>query len=752
LAGGKLNLGQTRRYGNEQSRIDEEEAFALDWIDKLIGKGEYRRALIIAGRPMLSDDAPHRQDETLERAALDFHVYVRDIAAAVHADFLRFESCGVLIGWLSLNGEAVIAAASAALQLAAWTHDGVRGSCTLSVGHILVSDREKSWSDFDNMLSGGFFAHLGSAQTRDCAGKAIASQAFKTLYASCDVEDTADFHLQSCLNGNAGFFELRSGCPTVAASEHVVSQTNAGKPSFIAQQRELASEKRFFSLGRKRRLLSVAAVIGKTFDCALLGQSLSMEPAHIRGIVKNLQTMLVPESKANLSAPQVFCFADDDIYEIAYRALPLHARALLHERVAQCLVSQQRDGAVDTKLPAAIAWHFAQSGKAPEAGAWSRTAALDAVVNATPDRAIAYLRLAYYSLKNSKQKIPISEWSGLYRLLGTQLAIVHGNASPKVLETYQHGLASANRSVAHVSETEFDTIWGLVGCHLTRGELGKARIASRDLMRIAECQDEDEKKILAFRMVGLTELLLGNLPSAVFNLKMCLEAYDFSRHATLRYQYGSDQLALAHTHLAWAHALTADTASCQKHAGLARRQANILQHAHTNAHVSGVLSLVYEMEGRLREARAMDLACATLARHYRFPYWEAWSGIVRSSLTILNDPHRALADLQTSTVQYRNTGAKQLIPWACARAAKACIMIGDLDEGQDQVRAGLRVLEETGIRVFEPELRFWQAQCLMRQGQSAAADRILQKFSILARRMRVRNVLRDEIYPPGIAV
>ena len=331
------------------------------------------------------------------------------------------------------------------------------------------------------------------------------------------------------------------------------------------------------------------------------------------------------------------------------------------------------------------------------------------------------------------------------------MAIVYGNASPTVLAAYKHDLTPSKHGAIPCCETDFDSKWGLAGYYLTRGELGNAVSASRDLIAIAERQEKDDKRVLALRMAGLTELLLGNLNSAIFNLRMCISTYDFSRHGALCHHYGSDQLALAYAHLAWAQALGGEVLKSRQNAKQARRQANILQHAHTSAHVTGVLSLVYEINGQLREARAMDLACATLAQHHKFPYWDAWSDIMRASLAVHRSPEQAVRNLCRAVEKYSETGARQLMPWAFARAAKAYLMLGHVNEAWLQVSAGLNSLTDTGIRVFEPELRFWQAQCLMRQGQAVAAELVLREFSGLTRSMKMNTVLRDEIYPQGLS-
>ncbi len=670
------------------------------------------------------------------------------ISISTDAHFLRFESCAAILGWFSLNWNGV---ASAALQLAAWKHTLLGASCAISVGRVLVSEHQKHWSDHEILLSGALFAPLGAVQTQLAAGKVVASRTFAALCASFDTGKTANFCCKRSLDGTPDFLELH---PIANGSEaRTILHANPRPLSIADKRRELLAEERFFALGRFRRVLSVAAVIGRVFNCGLLAQCLSMDIAHLTSIVQHLACMSALEREGTCaSSHQTFRFIDDTLHDAAYRALPLQSRTWLHGQVANCLVRQRDDQNTNAELSAAIAWHFAKSGKALEAGIWCRAAAMDAVVSSTPDLAIAYLQQAYQSFEGAGQKMTTSERAGLCRLLGTQLATVHGNASPEVLATYQLGLQSANHNVKKAGEKEFDSAWGLAGYHLTRGELTKALRTSRNLIAIAERQRNSGKRILALRMAGLTELLLGNLHSAIFNLQICIAAYDPKLHAALRYQYGSDQLALAHAHLAWAGAYTADTILSRKHAALARRQANMLQHAHTNAHVAGVLSLVYAMEGERREARAMDLACVTLAQHYKFPYWEAWSGIVRSSLSIDNEPQRAIVDLYRSVEDYQKTGAKQLLPWASAKAAKAWIAIGDIEQAEADVDRGLKLLQETGIRVFEPELRYWQAQCLMRQGRSAEAASILQKFSELVRNMRVKNILRDEFRPHGIVL
>ncbi len=618
-----LNLGEVA----EQGHITDQAAFALDWIDGQIGQGEYRYALIVYVRPVSLLRDQTRNDDAVEHALLNFSSRVSEVSAIGEADFLRHESQAAIIGWFSFTDDTAARAATVALQLASWKQMAFGASCAVSIGRILLSNRKKQLSDCTNVLSGGLFEHLGRMQVEVHVGCALASRAFVGFCTSKASWQRLGFCFKSRPETQSDFLELQqmaSNVPQGCAVRQFVEKD--ADPAGL--RRSLAAEKQFLSFGECRRFLSVAAVGGRTFDCQRLARCLSMEPAHIADIVRQLRAASAIRSAHTTLSEETFCFADDALHEVAYRALPLQARTWLHDRIAHSLVEEKNNGEMDIDLKAVIAWHFAQSGKVVEAGTWSRTAAQDAVVLSAPDRAIAYLRLAYQSLKGSVQALPDAEWAGLYRLLGTQLATVHGNASPAVLAAYQHGLDSSADNIPSQCETDFDGKWGLAGYYLTRGELANARLTSRSLIAIAERHGEDDKKVLAVRMAGLTELLLGNLPSAIFNFQMCISSYDFERHNVLCHQYGSDQLDLAHAHLAWALALNANAALSRKHAELAFRQANILQHSHTSAHVAGVLSLVYEINGQWREAHAMDLACATLACHHKFPYWEAWSDIV----------------------------------------------------------------------------------------------------------------------------
>ncbi len=115
------------------------------------------------------------------------------------------------------------------------------------------------------------------------------------------------------------------------------------------------------------------------------------------------------------------------------------------------------------------------------------------------------------------------------------------------------------------------------------------------------------------------------------------------------------------------------------------------------------------------------------------------------------EPEQAVLNLHAAVDKYRETGARQLLPWAYSQAAKTYLTLGYIKQARAEVSAGLKVLADTGIRVYEPELCFWEAQCLMRQGQSAAAESVLKKFSKLSAKMQVKNILRDSFCPPGLA-
>ena len=327
-----------------------------------------------------------------------------------------------------------------------------------------------------------------------------------------------------------------------------------------------------------RGLVRAISVCGRVIDAAVVADALEVSPAAMgdaldglcdAGVLERYRSTVMKPALTGLGMdggrPGLqFQFASRLLRDAARHTLPGAVRRRLHQRLARAMAFQYDRGvALD---PADIAAQFADSGDASAAIQWWHRAAKGAIQRSAARSAVRHLTSALASLPDiadADEERPRHDTAGLTRLLGPQLAAVHGNASGSVLSAYER-YAELNAGLSPPAPREtFDVLWGVQTFHVVRGDVRTARRMGRLLMDCADAAQHsdsqaDDMLILAHRMQGLCAFLTGHPIRAIRHYDWVLSHYVAERHAGLRHTYASDQAALAHAHRAWALIIAGD--------------------------------------------------------------------------------------------------------------------------------------------------------------------------------------------------
>ena len=94
-------------------------------------------------------------------------------------------------------------------------------------------------------------------------------------------------------------------------------------------------------------------------------------------------------------------------------------------------------------------------------------------------------------------------------------------------------------------------LYGLWASHYTAGEPAKLRGAAAEFLAEAERTNDVAVLCVAHRLVGTTQVALGEFAAALDHLKLARMLYDSKRHAGY-HQFGPDIGASALCYLSWA--------------------------------------------------------------------------------------------------------------------------------------------------------------------------------------------------------
>lgn len=504
-------------------------------------------------------------------------------------------------------------------------------------------------------------------------------------------------------------------------------QTTAAAEGAVDLSRVLAL--RLELLGPLLPLVQAASVLGLDVQPAILAQLLCVDARWLERRLGALETRGVLCEHVGRRGRR-FRFVHSLLHEAAYRSLDPLRRRELHGAIGAILAGRAlTDSRID---PVQIADHFERADRPGDARAWWRRAAADSLGQAAPHTAVTYLRNALAADDDPPASVDRVEIETL-RQLGVALIQVRGSAGPEVRSTYDRALALVRSSPARHSDLSFDLLWGIDAYLLAEGSVTDAVAVGDDLMVAAERLGSRQRQcqLLAARMHAVAMLLSGNLTAATTLYRTAIERYNERLDAPLRFQWVSDQGALAHAHLGWTLSITGDWLAAAQHGREALAIARRLAHAHTSAHVLCVLATAAQIRGDRGAAGALATAGRALAAHHAFPYWIAWADIVAGWVVGGPMPERGLALISDAVDRYRATGAGQALPYALVLLADAELRRGEPSRALQAV-TDAREASSRGIRVWDAELDRLEALCRQRLG--APRDQVKQ---LLARSLEI---------------
>lgn len=229
---------------------------------------------------------------------------------------------------------------------------------------------------------------VGTARTEDVAGGPVG----ELLDALRERERVDTVELGRFAPGEtARLAELVTGAPLAGAELRVLQRETEGNPLFVVESLRAGRRSgsppsprvqavigtRLAQLGEPaRRVLQVAAAIGRGFDTGLLAEVAGGSDEDVDDLVTGLDELwrrrIVRESAPGLPGPG-YDFAHDKIRQVAYDALSPPLRRTLHARIAAAMPRLHR---LDPgPVSAQIAAHHERSGAVEPAIDWYRRAA-----------------------------------------------------------------------------------------------------------------------------------------------------------------------------------------------------------------------------------------------------------------------------------------------------------------------------------------------------------------------------------------
>jgi class 3 adenylate cyclase/DNA-binding response OmpR family regulator/predicted ATPase len=458
-------------------------------------------------------------------------------------------------------------------------------------------------------------------------------------------------------------------------------------------------------IGTARNVAQIGAVIGREFSGALLAAVASESASSLQASLARLtESGLV--SAVGSFPDETYAFKHALVRDAAYETLPRPRRQSLHRRIAEA-VEHSFCFTAETQ-PELLAHHLLQAGLVTRAVEYLQRAGRRAIERSANAEAIAHLTRALELLRSIGDAQHRSAQFRLEALLSQALIARYGYAAQKTRDVLLHAstLIEESTEPAH----KFTVLYGLWASHYVGGEAAKQRSSAAEFLAAAERTGDPATMCVGHRIIGTTQLTMGEFPDALRHLKQARALYDSTGHTGYRHQFGQDIGASTLSYLSWALWHVGCFEQASRTADDAIALAERLPHPHT---------LVYT----ICHARAfMDLF------QRRFQGMRDYAGLVVAACT------------DNGLLHWVNCG-EIFRGWAT-------VCEGDVDRGIQLLNDGLAAWQHGGARLWMPMFLMLQAESYAKAGRPGAAlksiDRAIASCESSGERWAMAEVLRSK--------
>ena len=483
-------------------------------------------------------------------------------------------------------------------------------------------------------------------------------------------------------------------------------------------------------LGPARQAAQIGAAFGREFSDELLQAVLPLPEAELRSALARL---VASEMMLQRGTPPgaLYRFKHALVQDAAHDSLPRDARRQLHQQIAAALEARYPELA--DSQPELLAQHYTEAEATEKSVAYWSKAGHHAVFRSAMTEAAAHFRAgldqaALLTDTSKRQRQELELWSAL----GTVLRAVEGQAATE-----------SGRAYARARE-----LWEQLGCpseflriphasslyHMIRGELDLALRLDEELLRLSRQREDSAGLVLSHHSSGRNLMVAGRLAASRSHLEAGLALFDPNAHRLIVHQAGTHSPVSSQAVLGLVlfclgfpdHALARSIAAIAE----ARRLGHSPSLAGSLAFGAQLLSLGGD-NAMLGDWVDQLVAVAT---EQCFPFWGALGTIYRGWIKVKNgDVAEGISLLRRGSGAYRAAGAKTWVPHHLSLLARACEILGQIEEAMALLDEALLIVEETGERWFAAELYRHKGELLLRQGHAEAAEEAYREALRIAR-------------------
>jgi class 3 adenylate cyclase/predicted ATPase len=505
---------------------------------------------------------------------------------------------------------------------------------------------------------------------------------------------------------------VRNGAVKLAKSMNAVKVPTTVQAVLASRIDRLPSE--------EKELLQTLAVIGREFALSLVRRVVDGKHDELERRLANLQMAeFIYEQPATGDIEYIFKHALTQ--EVAYNALLLERRKLLHERAGVALESMFAEQLDDHLVE--LAHHYSRSGNLTKAVEYLGRAGQQAIQRSAYADAISSLSAAIDLLQRLSDGPERSQRELLLHLaLGPALTVVKGYAAPETERAYTRARELCKR-LGDPPEL-FSALLGLWLVYLLRGELRTAYELAEQLLRRAQSAHDPALPMYAHYALGDTWFWMGEFLLAREHLEMARSLYVPERHRALAFLFGGIDPGVnctAFTGFTLWQLGYPDQALKRSNEALALAQG--LSHPFTLAFAEYYVGVLRQLRREAPAAQEAAEGVIALSAERGLADYLARAASLRGWTMAEQGLHEeGIAQIQEGMSASHAMGTDLYRTYFLILLADACIKTDRNDDGINALTEALANANEHENRVSESEIHRLKGQLLLKRNNSDVAE------------------------------
>jgi predicted ATPase len=497
----------------------------------------------------------------------------------------------------------------------------------------------------------------------------------------------------------------------------------------------------------EKALLQTLAVLGKEFAWSLLTQVTDQPDEELQRLLAHLQgAEFIYEQPAFPESAYTFKHALTQ--EIAYNAVLLERRRVLHERAAQAI-----EGLFAERPPEhynALAHHYSRSGNTAKAVDYLHRAGQQAVERSAYAEAVSHLTAALDLLaalpetrERSQQELAVQ------MTLGIALRAIKGGSAP-ALERLNTRARELCEQVGEPPQL-FRVLWGFWLMYNARGDSQTMRTLGEQLLSLAQRLKDPDLLLEAHHALWTSLFSGGELAAARMHQEQGLRLYDPQRHRTHAALYSGHDPGVCCRYRAaptlWLLGYP-DQAMVSSQAALALAQQ--LAHPFSLAIALYFAAVLHHLRREASLTQACAEAAMTLATDLEFLQQMAQATPLRGwALAVSGHGEEGITQIRLAV--YGSTRASRDRLYHLALLVEASAQVGQTTEGLEAVTEALATVGKSAVRWWEAELHRLKGELLLQSAvtnqestvftpHSAEVEACFQQALDIARRQQAKSL------------